>query len=362
MTELVKIESTQLEKVVNESGLKIQEGEQIKQSYLPFLNQLADIQSQSIKINFESPSRIDEEIASRLRKDTVKVRTGAEALKDSRKKIHLLKGNLEQAAYNLIAASCKLTEETFLNVEKAREIAEKKRKELLKAERIETLLQYNVDGQFLNLGEMTNEVWDAFLLGQKTAFEAKLAAEKKAEEDRIAKEKADAAERERMRIENENLKKEAEAKEKQLLFERKKAEELANKEREKAAKLLADQKAKAEEERKKLEEANKIEREKQAAILKKQQEEAAKVQAELQAKKEAEAKEAKRIADEKAAKELTEKKAAMAPDKDKLRAWVNSLPLIDITLSTNNAKLIEEEIRRKMAGFKSWCNSQIDTL
>jgi len=124
--QLIKIESQELEKVVSESGLAIQEGEEIKQSYLPFVSQLAEIQAQASKINFDNPQPIDETIARELRLKTVKIRTGAKNLKDERKRIHLLKGNLEQAAYNLIAASCELTEETFNNVEKAREIAEKK--------------------------------------------------------------------------------------------------------------------------------------------------------------------------------------------------------------------------------------------
>jgi len=121
-TEIVKFDE-----VIKQSGLAIQEGEEIKQSYLPFAIQLAGIQDQAGKINFEKPTPTDEIIARDLRLRTVKIRTGASDLKDSRKKIHLLKGNLEQAAYNLIAASCKLSEEAFTTVEKARENAEAKR-------------------------------------------------------------------------------------------------------------------------------------------------------------------------------------------------------------------------------------------
>jgi len=115
-TQLALVVPDQLEEIVKNSGLEIAEGEQIKQSYLPFLIQLSEIQEQSAKINFSNPVEIDEEIARTLRLKTVKIRTGASDLKDSRKRIHLLKGNLEQAAYNLIAASCKLAEETFVSV------------------------------------------------------------------------------------------------------------------------------------------------------------------------------------------------------------------------------------------------------
>jgi hypothetical protein len=334
---LVKIESTELEKVVKESGLAIQEGEEIKQSYQPFLNQLAEIQSQASKINFETPAKIDEDIAGRLRKDTVKIRTGAEALKDSRKKVHLLKGNLEQAAYNLIAASCKITEEVFVNVEKSREFAEKKRKEILKAERIERLTIYGIQSEFYDLANMPEETFNALLDGFKKAYEDRIAAEKKAEEDRIAKEKADAEEREKQRLENIRLKKEAEEREKQAEIER-----------QKQAKLLADQKAKADKERKELEEKAANERkeaEQKAAKLKAEQD--AKLEAErkerqrladeLKSKQDAEAKEAARIESEKKAKELADKKALTAPDKEKLEQFakmIDAMVALDLSIKS----------------------------
>ena len=351
MYELVKIESIQLEKVVKESGLQIQEGEEIKQSYLPFLNELAETQSQASKINFENPAQIDETIARELRLKTVKIRTGAEGLKDSRKKIHLLKGNLEQAAYNLIAASCKLTEETFNSVEKAREIAEKKIKEILKAERIEMLLQYDVDGSFLQLGEMPIEVWESFLLGQKTSYEIKIQAEKQAELERLTKEKAEADERERIRVENVRLKSEAIESEKKAMEERKKQ-----------AAILAKQKSESEAKQKAIEEANRIEHEKQAAILKKEKEAKTKLENELKAELEKKAKELAKIAVENKAKELAEKKASLAPDKDKLKIWINQLTLSEISLSSLNASDLAEDIRMKFKGFKNWATYQINNL
>lgn len=342
---LVKIESTELEKVVKESGLAIQEGEEIKQSYQPFLIQLAEIQSQASKINFETPAKIDEEIAGRLRKDTVKIRTGAEALKDSRKKIHLLKGNLEQAAYNLIAASCKLTEETFGNVEKAREIAEKKRKEILKAERVDKLTPYGVQTEFYDLANMPEETFTALLDGFKKAHEDRIAAEKKAEEERIAKEKAEAEAREAQRLENIRLKEEAEKREKEAKIER-----------QKQAKILADQKAKADKERQELEAKAQKEREEAQA-------KAAKLKAEQDAILEAERREKQRLADElkakqeaeekaKKDKEAAEKKAKLAPDKDKLLAFglalvaykLPELQSIEAISILNNAKELLERV------------------
>lgn len=128
--------------------------------------------------------------------------------------------------------------------------------------------------------------------------------EKKMEEERIAKEKAEAEERERIRIENEKLKKEVIERERQVQEERKKQEEVLRKEREKA-----------EAERKALElEARK----KQEAIEKKMAQERAEAeanrkQAEEKARKEREVlEEQRRKTEEKARKE---KEAAEAKEK-----------------------------------------------
>ena len=66
-TTLVKIEPTQLDEVVKGSGLQVKEADEIKKSYLPYLSQLAEIQVQSSKINFDTPEIKDEMLARELR-------------------------------------------------------------------------------------------------------------------------------------------------------------------------------------------------------------------------------------------------------------------------------------------------------
>jgi len=97
----------------------------------------------------------------------------------------------------------------------------------------------------------------------KEAEKKRIEAEKKAEEERIAKEKAETEERERIRKENEQLRKEAEraemerkkreaehiAYEKKVQEEKAEAERKARVERERQAKIIAEQKARAEAER-----------------------------------------------------------------------------------------------------------------
>jgi hypothetical protein len=323
--QLVKIKPDQLEEVVKNSGLAIQESDEIKKSYLPFLSQLAEVQSQAVKINFESPSMLDENIARELRLATVKIRTSSEKLKDERKKMYLLRGNLEQASYNLIAASCKVTEEVFFNVEKAREIEEKKHKEQLRIDRSEKLSPYTEAASLYPLGEMSEDQFSELYSGLRISHENRLAAEKKAEEDRLATIEAERVKQEATRIENEKLKLAAIEREKETQAEKEKIqrvyaekEHLAEIERQKQAKILADQKAKADKDRAFL--LAKADRERIAREN---------IEAEVKRKKEVDGKlkrdaELKLQADQKA-KAKAEKAAKLAPDKIKLLAFGQAL-------------------------------------
>lgn len=216
------MKNTELERVVLESGLELSEGEQIKQSYLPFFIQIAEIKEESKKINFENPTELDEKIARELRLRMVKIRTGSATIKDERKKIHLLRGNLEQSSYNLIKTGCELEEEILLQVEKKREIAEKLRKENLKNERLELLKNVCENPEIYPLSEMEEESFNDLFEALKIAKQQKEEKEKaellRLENERIEREKAIEAQR----LENERLKQEAEKREKELAIEREK--------------------------------------------------------------------------------------------------------------------------------------------
>jgi hypothetical protein len=265
-SQIAKIEPSQLEEVVKNSGLAIQEGEEIKKSYQPYLIQLAQIQSEAGKINYDEPTSTDEVIARELRLKAVKVRTSAADLKDSRKRTYLLRGNLEQAAYNLIAASCKLTEDVFVQVEKAKEIADAKRRAELKAERDQEMLTY---AEFLpsglDFGKMTDEDYARLLQTVKVQQKMKLDAEEKAEKERQAAEAERLAEEKRIREENERLRKEAKAADERARVEREAAEAKLKAEREAREKAEAEIRAKAEAEKKAADERARVEKKAAAA-------------------------------------------------------------------------------------------------
>lgn len=369
---------TELNLILKDSGLELSETETIKQSYLPYFTQMAEIKEQAKKINFENPSELDEKIARELRLKTVKIRTGSLAIKDERKRIHTLKANIEQSTWNLIKASCELEEETFLQVEKVRINKEIARKAALKAERLELLAPITDQANIYPVGEMTEESFQDLLSGLQLAAQAKIEAAQKAEAERIERERKEAEEREAQRLENIRLKAEAEAREKELAAEREEAEKarlaqeaLRKAEQAKADKILADQKAEAERKQKEIED-------KAAAERKLEAEMAAKVKAEADTKLEAERKENERLqaqlktkqeAEEKARIEkedaekkriAAEKKAAAAPKKQKLSAWVDGF-VIDAPTGLSEDETVKN-ILAKFESFKAWSKSEIEKI
>jgi len=191
--------------------------------------------------------------------------------------------------------------------EETRHRFEAEQKELKVQQRMVQVAKFAPELQRAEFENMSDESFNLFIAGIEKQYNDRIEAERKVEEERIAKEKAEAEERERMRIENERLKAEAEAKEKQL----------------------AEERAKAEAERKAIEEKARKEKSAADAKLKAEREAKEKLEAELKAKAEAEAK-AKKDAEAKAAAELkakqdAEKKAKSAPDKAKLNDFAKML-------------------------------------
>lgn len=215
---------------------------------------------------------------------------------------------------------------------------EAEQKELRTQKRINDVSKY-AEINRIEFESMSDESFESFLSGLKSTFEAKIEAERKAEEERIAKEKSDAEAREQQRLENERLKAEAEKREKEIEAERK-----ANEQK------LAEERAKAKAE------ADRIE-----AKLKAEQEAKAKLEAELKAKKDAEIKaENERKQAELKAKSEAERNAK-APIKKQLSIWVDgfSIELPNSELLNNDKALL---IKDKFEAFKKWAKNEIENI
>lgn len=216
---------------------------------------------------------------------------------------------------------------------------EAEQKELRTQKRINDVSKF-AEINRIEFENMSDDSFESFANGLKATYEAKIEAERKAEEDRIAKEKADQEAREQQRVENERLKAEAEKREKEIEAERKVNEQ-----------KLADERAKAKAEAEKIEAENK-------AKLKAEQEAKAKLEAELQAKKDAEIKaEKERKEAELKAKEEVEKNAK-APIKKQLSIWVDSFAIAEINVENDKKALIKE----KFEAFKKWAKNEIESI
>jgi len=198
-------------------------------------------------------------------------------------------------------------ESTFEWKAKFVERYETEQKELQTQLRIEKVNKFTDDINRIALENMSDQIFDIFLSGIEKAYNDRIAAEKKIEDDRIVKEKADNEAREAQRLENIKLKQEAEEKER-----------LAEIECKKNAKILADQKAKADKERAELlaeVDKERIARENIEAKVKRKKEADDKLKRDVELELQAEVK----------AKAVAEKKAKLAPDKIKLLAFGQAL-------------------------------------
>ena len=193
---------------------------------------------------------------------------------------------------------------------------------------------------------MSDESFDSFLNGLKSNFEAKIKAEKEAEEKRLAEEKAEKERIEAQRVENEKLKLEAEKRESEIEAERKNNESILAKER-------ADAKAKA----------DKIEAENNAK-LKAEQDEKSKLEAELKAKNDAEikAENERKEAELKVRKET--EKLAKAGDKAILSNWVDGFLIKGIVTENLKKESIYKAnlIFEKFEAFKKWAKNEIESI
>lgn len=280
------MQTNELIRVVEESGLESQTSSYLKEKFLPFFEQAQRWKQQAETLVVTDVSQQKEMMLAREARLALRdIRIQADKTRKALKEDSLRYGKAVQGVYNVIEYLVVPIEKYLEEQEKFEEIQEQKIKAALKAKRDEEIQMYSEFIPFgLDLGEMSEENYNKLISGAKLQYEAKIQAEKRAEEERLA----EAEERERVRIENERLKKEME----KLEAEKKAIEEQARKEREQ------------------------IEAEKRAQETKLAQE--------------------KRL----------QEQARLAPDKDKLINLSNTIQSIELPeLSSNEAKKVLEDVK-----------------
>lgn len=213
--------------------------------------------------------------------------------------------------------------------------------------RYQKVLKFIPDEQIssIELSSISDEMFNLMLSGLEKEYNDRIAAEKKAELERIEAENKRIAEEKRIREENEKLKKEAEEKEKQRLIEiekdRKEHEanmRAAHAEREKQAKENAIIQAE-------------LNAEKQAK------------ERELQLLKDAEQKEKQRLLDIEQKRIKEEKAAQLAPDKDKLLLLAKSIINLPLpVLSDKKAIKILDEVTQLLFKVDGYIKEKVSEL
>ena len=259
---------TQLQINAADYGLEENKAKQISDMFKPMLDKMTELEVQYNEVIKRPMEPETIQMAHDLRLAYVKVRTGTASIHKEVKAFYRQGGlfvdgwkNAQIMASQGIEDNLRAIEDHFVNIEKDLIVK-------LQDERAAKLSKFDVEFIPEQLGEMDQSVWDNYLSGVKMNYDAKIQAEKKTEEDRIAKEKAEVKERERIRLENIRLNKETEERDRrdEIEKERREKEELERltKERE--------------------------EREKHEAELEKERQEKERIKAELEAKEETERK------------------------------------------------------------------------
>lgn len=324
MTEAtVVVETTDL--AAYDSKLPAETHRQLVEKFSSYSQQADELVAIAETIEVTSAQDTEEiELARRTRLDLQKVRTSTDKTRKAMKEEALLYGRALDGIANIIKFKIVPAEKVLQEMEDFAKHEEEERIAALVAERTSKLEAYEVDVEDYDLGSMTDKAFNALLENSKLGYQARkdaaIAEQKREEEARLAAEKAaaarkalEAAEREKMRVDNEKLQAKA-AKEQAA---RKKAEAEA-----KALKQAEVDRMKADLERREKEAKEEAQREAEAK------------QAELDAMVAA--------LDAMVAAEEAEQRALAAPDKEKLVVLVETI--CDIKFPSVSSDVAREAI------------------
>jgi hypothetical protein len=185
---------------------------QIKATFEPMVKLVEAVEGERQKVLESAKEGVTNQVmadARNLRLEVAKVRISAEKKRVAMKQEYLRAGQAVDGANNVLKWAIVGIEKEMTAIEKHFENAEKERLAALQIERVGLISPYLEDAGERDLASMEPDVWNAYFNTKKKDHEDRVAAEKKAEEDRLAEEEADRVERERVKAENERLRKEA---------------------------------------------------------------------------------------------------------------------------------------------------------
>lgn len=290
--------STEIIEVIQGSELEPQTANSIQDKLLPFFEQANEWKEKAEGLVVTDADQKDLMKQAREARLALKnIRVEANKTRKALKEDSLRYGRAVQGVYNVIEYMIAPIEkhlqeqEDFVKIQEEKALAQLREDREKEVELVREYIPYGID-----FGPMNQADFDKLLNGAKAQQQAKFEADRKAEADRLAEQEAARIERERVEKENKELREAAAAREAELRKERDRVEAERKAEQEAANKRLAEERAERD-----------------------------RVEAELAAKRRAEA---DRLEREKQAKEAAEKEAKAAqalPDKEKLRAFADSI-------------------------------------
>lgn len=339
-SELTIIEQPELLSIVKKSKIELSKAEKYAAGYAPLMGEV--ISQTTIIKGLDKTNPVHASVAKRASLDLGKILSRATDKKKEDKELLLLETRHIDNLFGLVETTGRLGQKDAKDIYEYADRIEQERLLKLESCRKALLTPYGPINQFVDLKLMDEETFNAYLAKEKLAFDAKIEAEAKAEKQRIADEKkaiaeqkskdrAEALERERIRKENEELKKANEAKEKELAAEREKIAK-ENAERDRLAKIESDKQAKIQ------------------AELKAEND---RINAELQAKKEQEEKEHEaeklRIQNESSERIAKEKAAKLAPEREKVKTFFTEFDKLKFPdLTSNEGKAMATRVNEAL--------------
>jgi len=323
---------------VDQYGLEPSRAKQIEAIFAPMTQMLYKLESSYNDVMAEAKNGIDyrvEQTAKRLRLDIAKIRIETEKLRKKEKEEFLRGGKAIDGISNILKFAVVKKENDLKEIEETSLRIEKEKIEKLQSDRVTELEKYIDEVPEIDFSSMPDTVWSKYKDGYKLDYEKRIEAEKQVEIDRIAKEKADLAEQNRIKAENEKLRKEA--------VERDKLQKIEDEKREKE-KIAREKKEATDQAKRDAEETErlrlqKIEDEKREKALRLETEKRELAEKQISDKELAEKKEKQdKIDEEKAVQakiDLEEKSKSLAPDKEKLIELASTIAGIQLPIVAN---------------------------
>lgn len=272
----------ELIQVAQDQGISKDQSNFLNDQFIGFLQKSKEWEELAFNLVITDVSQNEEMQQARdARLSLRKIRTEADKKRKELKAESLKYGKAVQSVYNIIEYRISKIEKHLLKQEQFVQRKEAERKAQIKIER-ETIVQPYIEFiPFVDLGDITEEDFQRLLSGAKAQLKLKVEAEKRAEAERIEREKKEAEESERIRKENERLRAEAAKREAERQKEIEKQRKVEEARRKEEAEKQAELQAKIEAERKAKEQAEAELRRKRDEQERKIREEEARVQAEL---------------------------------------------------------------------------------